>query len=395
MRVLFVNPGLDLGGAERSLLLLLPELRSRGIDAVVAVFGNGPMRDRLDALGFRTIVPWVPRLVRRGTRYRSSAGQALGMINAGLPAALRLAAFIRREHIDLVHTNGVKAHLLAGLAARLARRPVIWHVRDFPPTGFAGWLFRQAVARVPSMIVANSEALATALPRGRRFPRVVPIANPVDLVAFTPAATKSLARRELGLREQAPTIGIVAHLTPWKGHELFLQIARRVRDSLPGAQFVVAGGSIYETTGHAGYADRLRREAAALGLSSDVAFLGHREDVHSVMAALDVLVHCPTSPEPFGRVLAEAMAGGRPVVACRCGGIPEIVVDGETGILVRPGDLNGFVPAIVSLIRDAALAKRMGAAGRQRAELLFGAERHAARILDVYGAIGRALGVAA
>jgi glycosyltransferase involved in cell wall biosynthesis len=395
VRVLFVNPGLDLGGAERSLLLLLPELRRHGIDATVAVFGDGPMRERLETLGFPTLVAWTPRRVRRGTRYRRSLRQSVDMIAAAVPASVALARVIRRERIDLVHTNGIKGHVIAGLAGRLARTPVIWHVRDFPPGGHAGWLFGQALAHLPSVVVTNSDAVARALPHRSRGPKIIAIANPVDLDAFAPAASKTRARRDLGLAEGAPTVGMVAHLTPWKGHEDFLQIARRVRDRRPDAQFAIAGGSIYETDGHTGYADQLRRSAAALGLSSALTFLGRRDDVPAVMAALDVLVHCPTAPEPFGRVLAEAMAAGRPVVASRCGGIPDVVNDGTTGTLVDPGDLDAFVAATLALIDNTPAAERMGAAGRRQAERLFGADRHAARVLDVYRAVCPSLRTAA
>src|SRR4051812_12861855 len=123
MHVLFVNPGLDLGGAEHSLLLLLCKLRDRGSRCSIVLFGEGSFQRRLQALDFQTILLPLSRVVRRGTRYRTTRLQTARMLIAGAPATLRLAAIIRREGADVVHTNGAKAHLLAGAAGRLVGTP--------------------------------------------------------------------------------------------------------------------------------------------------------------------------------------------------------------------------------------------------------------------------------
>jgi glycosyltransferase involved in cell wall biosynthesis len=199
-------------------------------------------------------------------------------------------------------------------------------------------------------------------------------------------------RRELSLGKSVPLVGLVAHLTPWKGHEFFLTVVRAVREAVPEARFVVAGGPIYETDGHAGYSETLRQRVLELGLAEQVIFLGLRDDIPEVLAAVDVLVHCPTAPEPFGRAVAEAMAVGCPVVAARCGGIPEIVGDNVTGFLVPPGDTQGFASAVVQLLKDSALRERFGRAGRHRAEALFSIGAHTTRILDAYRIVRRSSG---
>jgi glycosyltransferase involved in cell wall biosynthesis len=387
-RVLFVSPGRALGGAEHSLLLLLRGVRAGGVDPSVAVFGQGPFRDRLSALGIPTLDVELPRWTRAVGRYRLPGGPVGGavLMAGGLPAALRLAAAARRAGVDLIHTNGMKAHLLGGLAGRLIRVPVIWHLRDFPPAGWAGRTFGEAARRLPEVVLAPSEAVAASvrLPGGAR-PRVVP--DPVDLDRFHPGITRNRIRQELGMGGEELLIGMIGHLTPWKGHEVFLEITRAVADRMPRSHFVVVGGSIYETHGHADYPETLRQRAAALGLSDRVTFLGIRDDIPELMAGLDVLVHAPTAPEPFGRVLAEAMAVGRPVVAARCGGIPEVVADGVTGFLVPPVDVGAFTVAVVRLLEDPELCRRLGGAGRRRAEARFGVEAHAASVLEVYRAV--------
>ncbi len=387
-RVLFVNAGHELGGAEQSLLLLLGGLQGRGVETAVVLFGDGPLRGRLRVLGIETTVVEPALGVRRVGRYRLAGPLAGATVAAGLPAALRLAAEARRVKADVIHTNGMKAHLLGGLAGRLVRVPVVWHLRDFPPTGWAGRVFDQAVRRLPALVLANSEAVARAIrPAGSAGVPVVKLYNPVDLERFHPGVAGDRIRREFGIAEDVPLIGMVAHLTPWKGHALFLNVARAVAETLPQVRVVVVGGSIYETNGHAGYAEALGRQAAALGLSGRVIFLGARDDVPEILAGLDLLVHCPIAPEPAGRVLAEAMAVGRPVVAAHCGGIPEIVEDRVTGLLVRPLGTEAFAAAVVTLLRDPALRDRLGRAGRLRAEALFGVDAHAARVVEAYRAI--------
>lgn len=387
-RVLFVNPGRALGGAEHSLLLLLQGLRACGTQAEVALFGDGPFRERLSALGVPAVDVRLPRWTRAASRYRPPGGPVGGaaLMAGSLPAALRLAAVARRAGADLIHTNGMKAHLLGGLAGRLIRVPVIWHLRDFPPAGWAGSTFRKAARRLPGAIVTPSEALAASvrLP-GRMRARVIP--DPVDLDQFQPGIPRSRIRQELGMAGEEPLIGMIAHLTPWKGHEVFLEIARVVVDRIPRSRFVVVGGPIYETHGHAGYPETLRQRTAALGLSDRVTFLGIRDDIPELLAGFDVLVHTPTAPEPFGRVLAEAMAVGRPVVAARCGGIPEVVEDGVTGFLFPSTDVGAFATAVVRLLEDPVLCRRLGEAGHQRAEARFGIEAHAAGVLEAYRAV--------
>ncbi len=386
-RVLFVNPGRDLGGAEHSLLLLLEALPGLGVEPTVAVFGDGPFRSAVARLDVPTVVLDVPERLRRASRYALPSRIAgAGLLAASsVPSALRLAGLARCVRADLLHSNGLKAHVLAGLAGRVLRRPVVWHLRDFPPDGLVGRLFRAAARRLPALIIANSGAVAaTVRSADSGGPAVVTLFNPVDLDRFRPGPVAGRVRSELGMPAETPLVGMIAHLTPWKGHADFLAIARAVSDAVPAARFVVGGGPIYETEGHAGYTESLRQRAAELGLAERVSFLGARDDVPGVLAALDVVVHCPTAPEPFGRVVAEAMAVARPVVAAACGGIPEIVRDGEEGYLVAPRDLPAFTAAIVRLLGDRELRARLGTAGRRRAEALFSARAHAVRVVDAY-----------
>jgi glycosyltransferase involved in cell wall biosynthesis len=392
VRVLTVNPGLNLGGAERSLLLLLPALRAQGLDVIVAGFGAGPFLERAASLGFRTVELDVDRSVRRATRYRMSLAAVGKMAWRAVPAVRRLSQLIRRERIDLVHTNGLKAHMLGACAGALARVPVVWHIRDFPVSGVAGGILKRVASRLPAAVITNSSAVARAYFAARSRPNVFVVPNPIDLATCDSPDAAARACRALGVPAGQLMVAQIAHLTPWKGHELFLDIAKRVLDRIPNVTFAVVGGAIYETDGHSGYEARLRQRASTLGIADRILFLGARDDVAKIVPAFDVVVHCPTAPEPFGRVLAEAMAAGRPVVAANDGGVPEVVDDGVTGTLVPPGDVEAFTAAVVRLLQDAELRRRFGAAGQAKAKATFGVDAHVARVLDVYETV---LGTAA
>jgi glycosyltransferase involved in cell wall biosynthesis len=216
---------------------------------------------------------------------------------------------------------------------------------------------------------------------------MVVVHNPVDLQRLQTNSDPNDIRREIGVCETTPLVGMIAHLTPWKGHDVFLETAQQVARSVPEARFLVVGGQIYTTHGHTGYDEHLTRRVAQLGLTDKVFFLGVRDDVPEILKALDVIVHSPTSPEPFGRVLAEAMAAARPVVAVRSGGIPEIVEDGETGYLTGVGDVDALSAAVVRLLLDRPLRDRLGSAGRRRAQRMFGIDAHADRVMSEYLAV--------
>jgi glycosyltransferase involved in cell wall biosynthesis len=319
--------------------------------------------------------------VRRGSRYDATLKLAdLARLGAlAIPGTGQLAGLVRQTRAAVVHTNGLKAHLLGGLAGRVTLRPVVWHLRDFPPPGPQGNVLRVASRALPRLMLSNSAAVAEAWGK-----RVRAIGNPVDLVRFHPEVGGEAVRAELGLAPDEPLVGMVAHLTPWKGHEEFLRMALAVKDRVSGVRFLVSGGAIYETEGHEGYAERLRRRVVDLGLGGRVHLLGNRDDIPEILAALDVLVHCPNAPEPFGRVVAEAMAVGKPVVAARAGGLPEIVEHEVTGLLVPPGDPSACAAAVMRLLADPALRARLGAAGRVHAAAHFDPAIHAQRVLDAY-----------
>jgi hypothetical protein len=293
--------------------------------------------------------------------------------------ARALARIARAEAIELVHANTLRASVYAAVAARIAARPLVWHVRDMLSPGLGTkLLFAQSRA-----VVAVSQAVAAQLPASARI-RV--IANGVRIADFGPNAGTSAAhlRDDWAVPRDAPLVGQVARLEPWKGQRAFLEAAASVLLDHPDARFAVVGGDVFASAGS--YPRELEAWAAELGVSDRIHFAGHQENVTTVLAALDVLVHA-SEEEPFGRILAEAAAAGVPAVAFASGGAPEIVVDGETGLLVAPGDVAALAAGVGRLLGDADLRLALGCAARHRAECLFDADQHAREMEDVFEAV--------
>ncbi|HEY9722283.1 MAG TPA: glycosyltransferase, partial [Oscillatoriaceae cyanobacterium] len=180
---------------------------------------------------------------------------------------------------------------------------------------------------------------------------------------------------------EGPVVGVVSHLIPWKGQDVFVRAAARLAPDHPDWRFVVVGDDIFQFRGER---TRLEALAASLGIGERIAFVGHREDVPGVLEQFDLFV-LPSLYEPFGRVLIEAMAATRPIVATFAGGVPEIVLDGETGVLVPPGDDERLAQAIAAVLADSALAKRLATAARQRVETHFALTRTVEGVMQAYG----------
>jgi glycosyltransferase involved in cell wall biosynthesis len=379
-RIAYVDHASDIGGAEKSMTDLIARLdRSRyepvllcAADAkwlegarlegvtIERVFGSGGVLDRKrDDLG-------------AGVRGKAQA------LRQAAPLVLRLWRVMRRLRPDIVHTNTLKTHLLAGAAARFARRRLIWHLRDILPQGHARKLLLDAARRFRPKVIAISEAVRRSL-EGADVDVTV-VYNGTDLSAFRPRPNREALRVSLGLQPGEVAISIVGRLTPWKGHRELLRAFAEVAREEPRARLLVVGEvAFWEDT----YETELRNLAEELGVASLVQWLGFRSDVADILAATDIFA-LPSIDEPFGRAVVEAMAVELPVIGTRSGGVPEIVAEGETGLLVPPGDHRELAAALVRLTRDAELRHSMGRAGRARATDLFDVNRTAQRVQDVY-----------
>jgi glycosyltransferase involved in cell wall biosynthesis len=363
-RILFVDHAEGLGGAEYSLLLLMRYLDHARFQPMLAC-NDGVLAAAARRTKARVEIVPMPRL-RRSWR-------ALGDLLAG---ALGLARLIRQHEVDIVHSNVMRASFYALLAARLTRRPLVWHVRDIHEET---WYMRLMCA-MSAAVIAISRAVARRLPCGATS-RVIYNGVELEAYALRSDATATVLRQRLELPQDALLIASVGRLRPWKGHVAFLRAARLVAGGIARAHFVVVGGAVFaEDEGHRAELEAL---AGELGLDGRVTFTDHVDDLPVVLAGLDIMVHA-AEREPFGRVIVEAMACGLPVVAFDDGAASEIVLDGTTGVLVKAGDTQAMASALLDLAHDAERRERLGRAGRRRAELLFDVRARTQEVEAVY-----------
>ena len=394
--VLFIENSIGLSGSTMSLSTLLGELdRSRYAPQVVVSRAN--QKEYLEqALGPSipiSVVPWrnslksvpvVRSLLARTARYprlphriATGAVAALDVPGIILPYVCRLHRLARGARIDVIHHNNgldVRAVLLAkwlGVPLIAYQRGTEWN----SPTV-------RYISRFVDAYVANSEATkGVLLGLGLQSDRIKVIYPPIDLQRFHPGVDASRQRRELGIGDGDLSFGIPGTLLKWKGHDVFLKAARLVLEALPAARAVVIGEV---PDGSTGYRDELMGLARELGIEHRIVFTGFRKDIPELIQLLDVVVHASVKPEPFGRVIAEGMAMGKPVVASMLGGPIEIIEDGETGFLVPPGDPEKLGRRIIELLTTPSLARRLGSNARVQAAARFSPAAHARLVEQVY-----------
>jgi glycosyltransferase involved in cell wall biosynthesis len=293
------------------------------------------------------------------------------------PAAfVRLVQLIRRSHCDVVHAHLEDAAVVTVLAAGLVRRPcvVTLHHSNEPPPGRARRMEKLAIALsgrgAQRLIFVSNAALAAAAARHRRRRNWIVVENGVPLSA------ESSTRPPGG----DPCVVLLGALRPGKGHEVALSAWPLVRAAIPRARLRFVGSGALEAD--------LRAMATNVGVGDAVDFAGFRDDVNNVLADSDLVV-LPSHFEAYPTVLLEAAAAGRAVVATRVGGIPEIVVDGVTGLLIPPADPAALARAVVRLLTHDDERRAMETAARRTAEEHFSAAVWAQRLGDLYREVRR------
>jgi glycosyltransferase involved in cell wall biosynthesis len=294
----------------------------------------------------------------------------------------RLRDLFERERFDVIHPHGSQDTWLSVIAARgLSPRPALVRTRHntFPIATHSAnrWLHRRLDWVIT--IAPQVDELVTA--RGM-YPaeRVTAIYSAPDLNRFTPREASNELRRELGLPEGAPVIGMVARLAPEKGHDLFLGAAAEVARDFPVARFMLVGEGRSKP--------EIEARIAELGLGDRVILCGFRSDVPELVALMDVFALTPTAGESLGTSILEALAMEKPVVATQVGGTGESVRDGATGFLVRPGSKAeqtlAIAEALKRLLADPDLRRRMGQAGRRMVIEEFSPRALGERSLEIY-----------
>jgi glycosyltransferase involved in cell wall biosynthesis len=360
-------------GAEHSLALLAGALSERGHRVAVVAPGRWALETRLRARGVEVetipsracwLTYWEPR------PWPVAFAKAVRCLWPQR-AKSRLAAFLERWRPDVVHVNCLP-HLSGAAAAAGTGRPVVWHLREILPAGYRRRWLAGRLERHATVVVAVSEAVAGWV-RGEGLESRLEVV-PNGVVPPEAPPDRSPARSALGLEETGVVIGLFGQLVPHKGALAFIAAADRAAAADPALRFLLAGD------GPAAF--RRECEAAMAGArhADRISLLPARPTGDELIAASDVVCLATTTPDPFPRAVLEAMAAGRPVAAFDSGGTGEMVIDGETGILVPTGDVDALAGAFRRLAADGALRDTMGEAAAARVRERFSLDHHVTRM---------------
>jgi glycosyltransferase involved in cell wall biosynthesis len=343
MKILFLDQSGKLGGAELSLVDVAQFYCET---SVVGLFEDGIFRQFLEQNNISVrVLATKPLQIRK----ESHLFQSLGKMGAIFPLILQVSKISR--NYDLIYANTQKALVVGAIASLLCRRPLVFHLRDILSSEhFSSTNRRVAITlanRCASLVIANSQATKTTfIEAGGRADFIEVVYNGFEPENYRVSAEERYhSRQKLGLDEKF-IVGHFSRLSPWKGQHILLEALTLCPQEVVA---IFVGDALF---GEFEYVTQLHQKVIELGLENRVKFLGFRSDVIPLMNACDLVAHTSTSPEPFGRVIVEAMLCGCPVVAAAAGGAIELVETGKTGWLVPPGNPNTLAEVILSCYND-------------------------------------------
>jgi glycosyltransferase involved in cell wall biosynthesis len=375
-------------GGERCLLGMLSQLDQGEYEPIVILPYAGPLGAQLEDIGVQVE---IIKSLRSWRTRRKGVGSCLyypAIIPFILTTTWRLSRLILRYQVDLVHTN-TTAVIDGALAARLTGIPHVWHIREMLSGGEHSSFCHghRVVTAVISMfsdrIIAVSQGVKQSLSLADCLEKVDVIYDGLEYPKVDPEVVQKSARQSLGVPDHVPLVGEVARLTVIKGYDIFIRAASIVKSKVPKVSFVGIGAG---ATSDEHYVQVLHQLVGKYGLRNEFHFVGYQVDAMQLMYGLDLFV-LPSRSEAFGIAVLESMAAGKAVVATNIGGIPEIVEDGVTGLLVPPEDPEALAAAIIELLDDPERRQRMGAAGKERALGHFTLDRYVKEIEELYAQV--------
>jgi glycosyltransferase involved in cell wall biosynthesis len=364
--ILFITHVGDPGGAEFKMIALCKSLRG---SARVLTLQHGSLERILEEQG-------IPHSVRPLAAAAGGVRREGGLLNLlrAVPSSLSMVRTLVREcrRADLVVCFSQKAFVLSSLAKPFARRPIVWFMNDILSSDhFSPLLIRMLIAlsrrTADHVAVVSHESLRAWLAAGGRKDRISVVYSgiePEQIARQLGDPTRIAAYRARYAPGGVPLIGMFGRISRWKGQDVFLRALARV----PQARGVIVGLALSVDQD---YQRELRELAATLGVTDRVDFVGHVDDPMTLMAACNVVAHCSTSPEPSGRVIAEAMFAGTPVIGSNAGGVPEFIIQNDTGLLTPLKDDAALAAAIQRYLDDPDWSRHVAARARVRAEQNF------------------------
>lgn len=391
-RVLIVDQAPNLGGTPHAMYDLVRLLDRDRFEPVIAFCEPHPMEDRFRALGaevLHLIQGTLPRRKAAGPRSDRARGLLGGLATISryeIACARGVARIIRSHGIDLVHHNN---HLIRDrsnvIATALRGVPQICQIHNLRRLGPEA---RFAARFVDRFVYVSKAVERNYLDCGIAADRGTVIYSGIDVPPPVGARDAEAMRAELGLDRTDFVVANVGRIDTWKGHHVFVRAVASLVPRIPRIKAIITG-EVSDGARLSGFDTDLRRLVEELGVASRIVFTGFYPNVPRVMAAADVAVHSATEPEPFGRVIVEGMVAARPVIATNAGGVPEIIDDGVSGLLVPCGDVAAMADAMAYIHDHPAEAQALAEEGRRRAMERFAPERFASEMMAVYEQVFR------
>jgi glycosyltransferase involved in cell wall biosynthesis len=397
MRIQYLSSSGELGGAEVCLLDMMASLQREqpGWELALIAAQDGPLLQRASGMGVATkVLLFPPSLSRLGDSKPSSGRMARAVLGARLAAGTYVAADYSRKlrrcinefGPDVVHSNSLKMNLLGAWAKR-PRLPIIWHLHDYlssrPFMSKAMSFYRNRC----SALLANSNSVRDdARSALADRPQVHTLYNAIDTNEFAPEGPVAGLDHLCNLQPPAAPairVGLLATMAWWKGHKDFIRALALLGD-LESVRGYVIGGPLYHSEGSQVELQELRQLSRELNVEQRIGFTGFVERPSSAIRALDIVVHASTRPEPFGRVIVEAMACARPVITTAEGGAAELISAGHNALDFRMGDPAHLAERIRQLAASPELRRQLGAAGRKTVIENFDRQRLGSQLAGFY-----------
>lgn len=372
IKILYIVTRLTAGGAQEIALSIASELDKNTFDIT---FISGPQDFNIEIMRRRGIkIGIIPDLIRETNPIKD------------LMALMRLYLFIKKNRFDIVHTHTSKAGILGRLAAKLAGIRIIFHTPHgsiFHPI-YYGPKAITMLSKVENFVASFTDKIVTCSENERKDflehkigteDKYLTIYYGIKQDNYLKTYNGPLKRKELNITEGAPLIGNIARLVPEKGHQFCLEAFKMVLSKFSKTMLAIVGDGILKRD--------IELKINELGLSKNVIMLGHRNDVAQILTSLDISLHTSIW-EGTPIAIIEAMLMGKAIIATKVGGIPELIEDGVTGILVHPYDTEALSKAIIMLINDKDLAKRLGGAARCYAKEKFALELMIKNTVELY-----------
>ena len=361
-KILYLNHVSKMGGAEENLFSLIKSLDKKKYTPILICQEDGELPQKLRKIGVE-----VKYLKMRGWRKAK-------YFLANFITVIKLLIFIKRNNIRLVHVNPYRLAPYGALAARWAKIPSVLSIHDFVDESK---IKRFLIDRTNKIIVV-SDSIKKVF--SSRNDKVRIIHNGVDFSIFDKMIKGESIKKEFAVANGTYLVGIVGQITPWKGHQDFLAAAVEVLKKKPFVKFLIVGDALFNKELSI---EKLREISRQYKINSQVIFTGLRKDIPQLIAALDILV-LPSRQEPFGRVILEAMAMGKPVIATDCGGPAEIITSGQTGMLIPVKRPDLLAEAIIRLLSNRLERERLSQAGYQLVKNKFDLQKQVNKVTDLY-----------